>query len=200
MFSIPIVAVVLGYIWIVEPVAPRWARPAPVVIVLGLAMWRVLKNREWGFRRSAFLPALGWAAAFTTAGAVVIYLAGSRLDALGEGRNGADLWRRLIILIPWAVGQQFALQAVVLRESQEAASRRGGIVLAAALFGILHLPNLFLASVTSIAALAWCWIYDRHPNLIPLALSHALLTLAILYALNAAVSLQIGAAYLRSTP
>ena len=47
-------------------------------------------------------------------------------------------------------------------------------------------------------ALAWCWIYDRHPNMLPLALSHALLTLAILYAFDEGMTghLRVGAAYL----
>ena len=40
--------------------------------------------------------------------------------------------------------------------------------------------------MTFAGALAWCWIYDRCPNLLPLALSHALLTLAILYAFDEA--------------
>ena len=53
--------------------------------------------------------------------------------------------------------------------------------------------------MTFAGALAWCWIYDRHPNLLPLALSHALLTLAILCAFDEAVTghLRVGAAYLR---
>ena len=42
--------------------------------------------------------------------------------------------------------------------------------------------------MTGLGALAWCWIYDRYPNLLPLALSHALLTLAILYAFDDAIT------------
>src|SRR3972149_5490875 len=104
MFSLPALTVVLGYIWIVEPIAPRWARPLPIVIVLALAIGRALKTGEWGLRRSAFLPALGWAAAFTASGALVIHLAGSSLGTLSETRTGAALWRNLILLIPWAIG------------------------------------------------------------------------------------------------
>ena len=49
--------------------------------------------------------------------------------------------------------------------------------------------------MTFAGALAWCWIYDRHPNLLPLALSHALLTLAILCAFDEAMTghLRVGA-------
>ena len=54
--------------------------------------------------------------------------------------------------------------------------------------------------MTFAGALAWCWIYDRHPNLLPLALSHALLTLAILCAFDEAITghLRVGAAYLEA--
>jgi membrane protease YdiL (CAAX protease family) len=88
---------------------------------------------------------------------------------------------------------------VVLREAQRATSRRRGIVLAAVLFGAIHLPNPFLAPVTAVAALVWCRIYDRYPNLIPLALSHGLGTLAVRYAFDDAITgrLRIGASYLR---
>ena len=65
------------------------------------------------------------------------------------------------------------------------------------MFAALHLPNPFLAAATALAAFAWCWIYDRHPNLAPLALSHALLTVAVFYALNDAVTLRVGAAFWR---
>ena len=49
------------------------------------------------------------------------------------------------------------------------------------------------------AALVWCWLYDRHPNIVPLALSHGLGTLALRYAFDEAMigRLRIGAAYLR---
>ena len=101
--------------------------------------------------------------------------------------------------MPWGLGQQFALHTVFLRESQATVGRTPGIVLAAALFAALHLPNPFLSAMTFAGALAWCWIYDRRPNLLPLALSHALLTLAILCAFNEALTghLRVGAAYLR---
>lgn len=87
---------------------------------------------------------------------------------------------------------------MVLREARRAASRNGGIVIAALLFGAMDVPNPFLAVVTIAAALFWWWLYDRHPNIVPVALSHALGTLAILYAFDQDVTgrLRIGASYL----
>jgi membrane protease YdiL (CAAX protease family) len=195
-FSLSILAVVLTFTWVLAPIAPRWATAGAVVLVLGLAMWRALRTGEWGVGRSAFLPALAWSAALTAAGAFGIYLAGSRL---GTWHERADFWTNLAALIPWGLGQQFALQTVFLREAQAAVSRPAGVWIAALMFATLHLPNPFLTLMTGIGALAWCFIYDRHPNLLPLALSHALLTLAILYAFDDAMTgrLRVGLAYLR---
>ena len=107
------------------------------------------------------------------------------------------LWRDFAILIPWALGQQFALHTVLLRESQAATSRTAGVFIAAALFAALHLPNPFLTVTTLLAALAWCWIYDRHQNLLPLTLSHTVLTLLVLSAFDDAMTgrLRVGAGY-----
>ena len=193
-YSLCIMAVVLGFTWILAPGAPRWATVGAVVLVLALALWRAVRTGEWGVRRSALLPALVWSAALTGAGAAGIALAGLRL---GTWHDRGDLWANLAALIPWGFGQQFVLHTVFLREAQATVSRPGGIWLAALMFAALHLPNPFLTVMTGVGALAWCFIYDRYPNLLPMALSHALLTLAILYAFNDAITgrLRVGAAY-----
>ena len=119
--------------------------------------------------------------------------------AIGTLHDRRDFLGSLAPLIPWGGAQQWVLQTVVLREAQRATSRRTGLVLAALLFGAVHLPNPFLSSVTAAAGLLWCWLYDRYPNILPLALSHALGTLAVLYAFDDTITgrLRIGAGYLR---
>jgi membrane protease YdiL (CAAX protease family) len=196
MFSLAIVLVVLGYTWLLAPIAPRWVAAAPVIVVVALAVWRAIRTGEWGLARSEFLPALGWAAAFTGVGALAMYLTGTHL---GTWHTRADPWGTLGVLIPWALGQQFALHTVLLREAQSATSKSIGILLAALLFAALHLPNPFLTPLTCIGALAWCWMYLRHPNLVPLALSHAMLTLVILFAFDDGITgrLRVGAAFIR---
>ena len=194
-FSIAILAVVLAYTWVIDPIAPGWVTPIPVALILGLGIWRAVRSGDWGVSPSAFLPALWQAAALTVTAALAIYVAGSRL---GTWHVRNDAWTSLALLIPWGFGQQFALHTVFLREAQATIGKKAGIILAAALFAALHLPNPFLSAMTFAGALAWCWIYDRHPNLLPLALSHALLTLAILCAFDEALTghLRVGAAYL----
>ena len=57
---------------------------------------------------------------------------------------------------------------------------RAAVPVAATNFAALHLPNPFLVIVTFIGGVSWCAIYARHPNIIPLALSHAAATVIIL--------------------
>src|SRR3954463_6245516 len=195
IFTIAILLVVLAYTWVIDPIAPDSVTPIPAALVIALAIGHAIVHRDWGVQRSAFLPALWRAMTLTVLAAAGMYLAGVRLGTWHQSR---DLWMTLLALIPWGFGQQFALHTVFLRDAQRTIGRSAGIVMAAALFAALHLPNPFLSAMTFAGALIWCWIYDRHPNLLPLALSHALLTLAILCAFDERLTghLRVGAAYL----
>jgi membrane protease YdiL (CAAX protease family) len=195
-FAPPILVVILGYTWVLAPRTPRWTSSLVALVVLALCAWRAVLTREWGLRPSALWPALVASAAFTGAAVLVLYIAGSSLGGVHPRGHG---WRDLAFLVPWALAQQFALQTVLLREAQAALSRSPGIAVATAGFGVLHLPNPFLTLVTVVAGAAWCWIYDRYPNLLPLALSHALCTLAILCWFDRSITggLRVGYAYLQ---
>jgi hypothetical protein len=195
-FTIPIVATVLIYIWVLDPIAPAWLRPMPTIVVIGLAIWRALKTGEWGLSREALVPASREAALLTLSAVGAFALAGTVLKTLHAGGNPlADL----TFLLFWGGGQQFVLQTVVLPEAQATITRRHAPLVAASLFASLHLPNPFLTAVTFIGAIAWCRIFARHPNILPLALSHALATLAILVSFDEGVTgrLRIGASYLQ---
>ena len=194
-FTIAILAVILSYTWFFQS---RWASSfvaAPVVTVLILGVWKAALTGEWGVKVSALMPGLRAAAMFTAAIVVILLGAGAARGTLHER---PDFLANLLVLIVWGGGQHWILQTVFLREAQRATSRRAGIVLGAVLFASLHLPNPFLTTVTLIGALGWCAIYDRYPNVIPLALSHAIATLAILYAFDDAITgrLRVGVAYL----
>jgi hypothetical protein len=195
-FTIPIVATVLIYIWVLDPIAPAWLRPVPTIVVIGLAIWRALKTGEWGLSREALVPASREAALLTLSAVGAFALAGTVLETLhARGDPLADL----AFLLFWGGGQQFVLQTVVLSEAKATITRRHAPLVAASLFASLHLPNPFLSAVTFIGAIAWCRIFARHPNFLPLALSHALATLAILVSFDEEVTgrLRIGASYLQ---
>jgi membrane protease YdiL (CAAX protease family) len=192
-----ILGVVLCYTWLLAPIAPRWISGVATILVVALALARALKTGEWGLKPSAFLSSLAWSTLFTLAAAIATYVAGA---LLGSWHERPHPWSVFALLLPWGLGQQFALQTAFVRDAQTLlGSRRGGIFLAALMFAALHLPNPFLTLATGMAAVGWCWIYDRHPNLLPLAFSHAVLTLAVLYAFDDAITgrLRVGVAYLR---
>jgi membrane protease YdiL (CAAX protease family) len=194
-FSLAILAIVLTYTWVIDPIAPAWVTPIPVALVLGLTIWHAARAGDWGVEPREWLPALWRSGALTSAAAGGLYLAGS---LLGTWHAQRDAWTSVGLLIPWGLGQQFTLQTVLLREATATVGRPAGIFLAATLFAALHLPNPLLTVMTLAGALAWCWIYDRHPNVLPLALSHALLTLVVLCAFDEGLTghLRVGAAYL----
>jgi membrane protease YdiL (CAAX protease family) len=195
-FTAAIVIVVLSYTWIVERHVPHSFGYVAGALVVMLAIWHDLRHGEWGFSWRALGPGLRLSLPVTLALGLLILAAGAAMGTLHDRR---DFLGNLGGLFVWGGAQQWVLQTVVLREAQRATSRNGGILIAALLFGAMHVPNPFLTVVTLTAALFWCWLYDRHPNIVPVALSHALGTLAILYAFDEAVTgrLRIGASFLR---
>jgi membrane protease YdiL (CAAX protease family) len=195
-FTAAIVGSVLGYVWLIEGNAPRSFVYIPGFLVVALTVWHDRRHAEWGFSWRALGPGLRLALAITVPLALLILGTGLAIGTLHDRR---DFLGHLAALFVWGGAQQWVLQTVVLREAQRATTHRSGMVIAALLFGGIHLPNVFLALVTAGAALLWGWLYDRHPNIIPLALSHALGTLAILYAFDEPITgrLRIGASYLR---
>jgi membrane protease YdiL (CAAX protease family) len=196
MLSLLIVAIVLSYTWLFAPMLPRAAAAVPVALVLAIALFRGFRTDEWGLTPAAFLPALARTTAMTALAAAAIGTAGWRA---GTWHDAQHVWSRLAILLPWALGQQFVLQTSLLRDAQRAAGRSPGIVLAACAFAALHAPNPLLTAATFVGAIAWCWVYDRYPHVVPPTLSHAILTLVILYAFDndAIGGLRVGAAYRR---
>jgi membrane protease YdiL (CAAX protease family) len=184
--TLAIVALILGYTWVAAPLVdvPGPWLVLPVVIVIALCIAHNRKSGDWGFSRRAFVPALLWSIALTVPLVAALWFIG---HAMGPAPIRREPLLDFLYVMVWGGAQQFALQTVVLRESQAVAGR-GAVLLAAAIFASLHLPNPFLVIVTFTGGLAWCWIYSRHPNILPLALSHAAATVVILLSFDPAVT------------
>jgi len=193
-FTLAVLATILGYTWVLEPRGVHVGVPA--VIVISITVLNGLLFGVWGLSPKALLPASRAAALFTVAALLVILGAGMAVGTLHD--RGASL-RDLAVLVPWGTAQQWVLQTVVLREARGPTWPNKGIVVAAALFAVVHAPNPLLMIVTFAGALGWCAIFVRHPNILPLGVSHAIATLALLYAFddNLTGHLRIGYAYLR---
>lgn len=194
--ALAITATVLAYIWLLEGIVDRRWVYAAAAVVVALAAWHDKRTGEWGFDRAALAGGSRVTALWTAAAVAGIFAAGALAGTIHDRR---DFLGSFLALVVWGGAQQWVLQTAVLRDCQRAAGRTAGIGLAALLFGLVHMPNVFLASMTTIGALLWCAVYDRYPNVIPMAVSHALATLAILYAFDEAITgrLRIGASYLR---
>ena len=193
-FTLAILATILGYTWVLEPRGVHVGVPA--VIVVSITVLNGLRSGVWGLSPKALLPASRAAALFTVPAALVVLGAGMSLGTLHD--QAASL-RDVAVLISWGTAQQWVLQTVVLREARGLTSPRKSIVVAAALFAVVHAPNPLLLTMTFAGALGWCAIFARHPNILPLGVSHAIATLALLYAFddNLTGHLRIGYAYLQ---
>ena len=107
---------------------------------------------------------------------------------------------RLSIWLPvWGFLQQYALQALVNRRAQVVWGEGvRSILVVATIFGVLHLPNPWLALATFAGGVVWAYTYQRAPNLFALALSHWLMTLVLISTVfgSMAGGMKVGAGYL----
>ena len=195
-FTLATVAVVFAWTWYLEPLAPTKAVVIIALAVVALTTAHDARHGGWGFDWRAFRPGMVKVLMVTLPAAALIIGAGAVLGTLHDRR---DFLGSFAALACWGLAQQWVLQTMILAEAQRRTSDRAGIWIAAAIFGVIHLPNPFLSVITFAGALLWCRIYDRHPNILPLAVSHALGTLAILYAFDGDITgrLRIGLSYLR---
>lgn len=105
---------------------------------------------------------------------------------------------RFLWLPLWALFQQYTLNGFINRRAQLVFGKgAASVVLVALVFSILHLPNPLLAVVTLVGGLIWAAVYQRHPNLIALALSHSIISLTMALTISPCLlnSLRVGFKY-----
>jgi len=201
-FTSLILLIVLGQIWLVGPLLdPGFVgRSIPILLVLCLAAVRqILTRGRWGLDPRALLPA-SWRALLVT---LPVVLLACLVLAFAPHRYSFPTIRDLALtfgfLFLWALGQQFALQTVIFEETLGTVKDgRKAALIAAGFFAALHLPNPFLTVATWAGGLAWCSIYRRSPNVLPLAVSHAICSMALMAAFSREVTggMRVGYAYL----
>lgn len=200
IFTSAVVLIVLVQIWLIIPLFDPGplGRAIPILLVLLLTAFRqIAVSGQWGLERRAFLSAC-WLSVLATVplllltGLVVLLTPSRRFPAIGE------LAPTLGFLFLWALGQQFTLQTVIFEESAKKVDHGWkAVIIAAALFAAVHLPNPFLTVATFAGGLVWCNIYRRYPNILPLAFSHAVCSMALITAFSREVTggMRVGYSY-----
>ncbi len=208
------IASVVSSIFIAEwlaSVAVDWMRIA-VVVPIGLAF--VLSSsshrlrgetlRDLGFRLDNFLRAAGLLTLPMIVTAIVClaigWWTGERIDFL-RWHISRPLAVQLILGFAWGFVQQYMLQSLVNRRAQIIWGRGWlSVLVVAAIFAGLHLPNPALTVATFVGGVIWAAVYQRAPNIFALAISHSLMTWIVVSTVPASAlhHLRIGLKYFGS--
>jgi membrane protease YdiL (CAAX protease family) len=155
--------------------------------------------RQLGWRMDNFMRAARLLLLPMIGGTLVLVLVGwlwfGGSFSFGRRRAGWEISGFPVWGLVWGLLQQYVLQSFINRRAQLIFGKGAkSIVLVAAVFALLHLPNPWLTGATFLGGLIWASVYQRAPNLYALALSHALLTWALISTLpaDALRSLRVG--------
>ncbi len=176
------VGLALIFIWIIRPTDNDWitAPLLSILFIFPLASTYLHRDtrRELGLRVDNFGPSIREVGAFTIIAAALV--AGAA-PLIGTGpASQPNIWRSLLLYPAWGLAQQFAMQSFTYRRLRQTSRRpMTAAALTAILFASLHFPNMPLTILTLLAGYVWCRLFERHPNLITLALSHGLMAVLL---------------------
>ncbi len=192
--------------WIAASVAGGSRLVVAIPITLAFAFMIVSHRlrhetlRDLGFRFDNFLQAGLFLLLPMVLVAVVCFALGRRFG----GQTSFQEWHPGTIIVQlalgfgWGLAQQYVLQGFINRRAQLVLGKGWlSVLLVAAVFSALHLPNVWLVVATFTGGIIWAVVYQRAPNLFALAVSHSLMTWVIVSTLPPAAlhHLRIGFKY-----
>jgi membrane protease YdiL (CAAX protease family) len=177
------VSLAVVYSWVIRPTHNDWLRiPFLVVIVLIPFASNLLHRdrlRDLGLRFDNLRASAREVGMATAIGAVAILAVGT---LTGDPHFRDRMVQSFFVYPLWGLIQQYAMQSFTYRRLREGIAQPGlAAAAAAALFASVHWPNWPLALVTLVGGYVWCRLFERHPNLITLALSHGWLAVLLRY-------------------
>ena len=157
----------------------------PILVAVGVVFFSHRRNneslKEIGYRFDNFLACWRLLILPMLAFFIVLTALGWALGSL----RLADVFswafaRKYVWLFVWGLIQQHVLQAFFNRRAQDVWGKGfASILVATTIFAVLHLPNFWLTIATFLGGLMWTSVYQRIPNLFALALSHGLMSAAL---------------------
>ena len=174
-------------LWHLRAHGPGWLNVIVYGLIVGMVAGSSLRRKRAGEvgETAQVGPGRAWlevgAAAFTLS--AVLMGAAALVGDSNETFEFLFLNKPPLKLANWLVGkfaaaliQQLALQMFLWPVCFELTrSKAVGTVLAASLFGIIHLPSPTLVAITTLAGVVWIVLYRRTARLAPLVISHMIL-------------------------
>jgi hypothetical protein len=193
------VALALVYLWVVRPTRNDWLRIPfmAVIAVIPLASNLLHRDRlrDLGLRLDNLWASTREVGIATLVGALAVL-------AIAVLTGGPYFSRRMLVSFLsyplWGLVQQYAMQSFSYRRMREGIAHPALAAGATAfLFASVHWPNWPLTLLTLVGGYVWCRLFERHPNLLTLALSHGLLAVLLRYSWSAEWlrNLRIGPSY-----
>lgn len=176
------VALALAFAWLIRPTGNDWLKIPFLAVIVAIPFLSNYLHRDrlgdMGLRVDNLPSSLREVGIATVVGAVAVVSIG--LLAGSEPDFGGRTLKSLLVYPGWGLIQQYAMQSFTYRRIREATGHPSAAAAVSAMaFAALHYPNLALAGTTFVGGYVWCRLFERHPNLFTLAVSHGWLAVLL---------------------